>query len=141
MRFNAKSIVIAASLAALSFGMIGCHGQYPGTSGYMPPSASALPAAPMSGMQPDKKVEIKSTCGHRLHIVIAAIVDCRFREKGYGNGTFTVTDKEQGIVAVTPQSGGKSTVFTIVGLVLGSGHLVWKDTKGHKFTIAVRVTL
>lgn len=146
MRLNSKSIVIAGSLAALTLGMIGCHGQDPGSAGYMPPSTSVLPASAIGGMQPakdhgKKDIDIKSNCGHALHIVIAGIVNCRFREKGYGNGTFTVTDKEQGIVTVSPGSGGKSTVFTIVGLVVGSGHLIWKDTKGRHFKMAVRVTL
>jgi len=144
MRFNSKSITIVCSVAALSLGMFGCHGQYSGTTGYMPPSTNAIPASQSGGgieRTAKKKVKIQSGCGHRLHIVIAGIVNCRFREEGYGNGIFTVTNHETGIIGVTPSSGDKSTVFTIVGLVLGSGHLVWKDSKGREYKIAVRVTL
>jgi hypothetical protein len=144
MRFNSKSISLAASAAALSLSMVACHGQYPGSTGYMPTSTSALPASQVGGIQPAGKkrdIDIHASCSHRLHIVIAGIVDCRFRERGYENGTFTVTDEEKGIVGVTPQSGTQSTVFTIVGLLVGGGHLVWKDTKGNEYKILVKVTL
>jgi|SRR5579863_3395573 len=147
MSFIVKSIVTASTLAALTLSMIGCHGQYPGGTGYVPASTTALPASQAGGaMQPakdkDKRdIDIKSNCGHALHIVIAGIVNCRFRERGYGDGTFAVTDKEQGIITVSPQSGDRTTVFTILGLVAGSGHLVWKDSKGRQFKMAVRVTL
>lgn len=147
MKFDSKSIVIAGTLAALSLSMIGCHGQSPGGAGYVPSSTTVLPASQMGeGLQPanDKNkedIDIKSNCGHALHIVIAGIVNCRFREKEYGDGTFAVTDKEQGIISVSPQSGDRTTVFTIAGLIVGSGHLVWKDSKGRQFKMAVRVTL
>jgi hypothetical protein len=141
MRFNSKSITIAGGVAALTLSLIGCHGQSPAGSGYMPPSTSALPGSQMGSMDRDKKVEIKSSCSHRLHIVIAAIVDCKFREKGYGAGIFTVSNDVNGIVTVSPQSGDRRTVFTILGAVIGTGHLVWKDAKGHDYKIAVRVTL
>jgi hypothetical protein len=145
MRFNSKSIIIAGSIAALSLGMVACHGQSPGDSAYVPTSTAALPASGLgSAIQPAGKkrdIDIHSSCSHRLHIVLLGIVDCRFLERKYQNGIFSVTDEEKGIVSVYPSQGTHSTVFTITGLVLGSGHLVWKDTKGNQYKIGVKVTL
>ena len=143
MRFNFKSITLAGGVAALSLSMAACHGGYPGGASYVPASSAALSAPQGGSFDPaaKKKKRIESSCGHHLHIVVAGIVNCRFREKGYGDGVFTVTNNEQGIIEVTPQSGTQATVFTIVGLVLGSGDLMWKDTKGHHYKVAVSVTL
>lgn len=143
MRFSLKSITAFGGIAALSLGLIACHGQYPGGTAYMPASTSAAvpPGGGIDTTGKKSKIKIQSSCGHHLHIVLAGIVNCKFREKRYQNGTFAVTDNEQGIIEVAPQSGTRSTVFTVVGLVLGSGDLVWKDTKGHQYKIAVSVTL
>ena len=71
------------------------------------------------------------------HILIAGLVDCKFSEDGY-NGDFSVANDTNGIVLVTPSTGAKSTTFTIVGLVIGSGKLVWSDSKGNKFNMKVK---
>jgi hypothetical protein len=141
MRFNSKSIVLAGSLAALTLSLVACHGQSPGGAAYVPASTSALPVSQVGPLDRDKKVDIESTCGHRLHIVIAAVVDCKFHEKGYGAGLFTVSNDVNGIVTVSPQSGDRRTVFTILGALVGTGHLTWKDSKGNEFKITVKVTL
>jgi hypothetical protein len=75
-----------------------------------------------------------------LHLVVAGLVDCKFNENGY-NGDFSVANDTKGIVLVTPSSGAQATTYTIVGLVIGSGKLVWSDSKGNKFTMKVKVTL
>lgn len=138
MSFNPKSIIVAAGIVALSLSAVGCNGQVPGTTGYVPSSVASAVSA--DGFQ-KKDIDIKSNCGHTLHLVIAGLVDCKFREKGYGSGTFTVANDTNGIVLVTPSSGTEATTFTIVGLVLGGGKLVWSDSHSRKFTVKVKVTL
>jgi hypothetical protein len=142
MRFYSKSFSIVAGVAILSLGTIACHSQYPGSSGYMPTATTALPASHASGgIQPfGKKGQIDSGCGQHVHIVIAGILDCRFREKGYG-GTFTIVNHESGIVEVTPTSGTQATKFTIVGLVVGSGYILVKDKKGNQYKMRISVAL
>jgi hypothetical protein len=61
MRFNAKSIIIAGGVAALSLSIVGCHGQTASGSGYMPPSATVLPASQArSAMEPHAKTRRNS---------------------------------------------------------------------------------
>ena len=143
MRFISKSFAITAGAAILSLGMIACHSQYPGNAGYMPTTPTALSAQQVGGgIEPlGKKGQIESACGHRLRIVIAGILNCRFHEKGYGDGTFTIVNHETGIVGVTPSSGTKATKFTVLGLVAGRGFFLVKDTKGNKYKVRVSVTL
>ncbi len=143
MRFNSKNFGIAAAIAIMSLSMIACHGQYPANAGYVPTTTTALPAQQGGGgVDPlGKKGQIESACGHRLRIVIAGILNCRFHEKGYRNGTFTIVSHESGIVEVTPTSGTRATKFTIVGLVAGSGYFLVKDTKGDRYKVRVSVTL
>ena len=145
MRFNLKRIGFAAGAMALSLTMVACHGQSPGSSGYIPTNSTAL-SVPQGGaglVTPDAKhkVQIVSTCGKHVHIVLLGILDCRFREQGYGDGTFTLTNDTKGIVVITPMSGTRSTKFTILGALLGSGHFVVKDTKGRQLKVTVKVTL
>lgn len=142
MSFNPKSLTIIAGIAALSLSVIGCNGQVPGNTGYVPTSTNAASLID-SGVGADhhkKKIDIESNCGSVLRIVIAGLVNCKFHEKGY-NGSFTVANDTKGIVLVTPSSGPRTTPFTIVGLVLGTGKLVWSDSNGKKFNMRVRVTL
>ena len=142
MRFNLKRIGFAAGAAALSLAMVACHGQSPGSSGYMPTNSSAL-SAPQAGSglaAPDVR-KIISSCGKHVHIVLAGIVDCKFREPGYGDGTFTLTNDTKGIVVLSPSSGTKSTTFTILGALIGSGHFTVKDAKGRELRVTVKVTL
>lgn len=144
MSFNLKSIIVTAGIAALSLSATGCNGQVPGNAGYMPTGTSTAslvqPGTGADRFHKKKKGEIESNCGRRLHILIAGLVDCKFSEDGY-NGDFSVANDTNGIVLVTPSTGAKSTTFTIVGLVIGSGKLVWSDSKGNKFNMKVKVTL
>jgi hypothetical protein len=140
--FIPKSIIIAAGIAALSLSVIGCQGNPSGNTGYVPASAGAgLAISQPIGDKHKKQPEITSNCSHRLHLVVAGLVDCKFREKGYKGGMFTVANDTKGLVLVTPSSGTQGTTFTIVGLVLGSGKLVWSDSNGNKYPIRVKVTL
>lgn len=142
MRFNLRHLGIAAGAAIFSLGTIACHGQYPGGTGYVPTTATTLGASQSNGgIEPfGKKGDIDSGCGHHMNIVIAGILNCRFREKGY-NGTFTIVNHEKGIVGVTPSSGTRATKFTVVGLVVGKGYFLVKDAKGDKYKVRVKVTL
>ena len=121
MRFNLERFGLAAGAVAFSLTMAACHGQSPGNAGYAPTSSSAL-SAPQAGLglgSPDSKRKIVSSCGDHVHIVLAAIIDCKFRERGYGSGTFTLDNHTKGIVIISPSSGTKATTFTILGAVLG----------------------
>ncbi|HTA53944.1 MAG TPA: hypothetical protein VK755_04305 [Candidatus Acidoferrales bacterium] len=145
MRFNLKRSGLTAAAAALSASMVACHGQSPGST-YMPtgPTALSIPqtgAALPAPNKKQKKVEIVSSCGQHVHIVIAGIVDCKFREQGYGDGTFTLTNDTKGIVIITPMSGTRATTFTILGALIGSGYFEVKDTRGHVLKVTVKVTL
>jgi hypothetical protein len=91
-------------------------------------------------MSPDRSV-IRSSCGHRIHVVVLGIVDCRFHESGYGNATFTLHDHTNGLVIISPTQGNKTTTFTITGAVVGNGFFTVKDGKGNKVRVRVRVTL
>jgi hypothetical protein len=144
MSFNLKGIGLAAAAAALSAGIVACHGQSP-SSTYVPTGSAAL-SVPQAGagLAPDKqkkKVEIVSSCGNHVHIVLAGIVDCKFREQGYGDGTFTLTNDTKGIVIITPMSGTRATTFTILGALVGSGYFEVKDTNKHVLKVTVKVTL
>jgi hypothetical protein len=142
MRFNFKRIGLAAGAVAFSLTMVACHGQTPGSSSYLPTS-SVAPTSELSGAAaPDHvKKKIVSSCGDHVHIVLAGIVDCKFRERSYGDGTFTLTNNTKGIVILTPMSGTKSTTFTILGALLGSGYFTVKDAKGRELRVTVKVTL
>ena len=142
MRFNLKRIGFAAGTIAFSLTMVACHGQSPGSSSYIPtnPSGLSVPQAGSGLASPDVR-KIISSCGKHVHIVLAGIVDCKFREPGYGDGTFTLTNHTKGIVVISPSSGTRSTTFTILGAVLGSGYFVAKDTKGREMRVTVKVTL
>jgi hypothetical protein len=145
MRFNLKRTGFAAGAVALSLAMVACHGQSPGSSGYIPSNSTAL-SVPQAGAgltAPDakRKIQIVSSCGKHVHIVLLGILDCRFRERGYGDGTFTLANDTKGVVVITPMSGSQSTKFTILGALLGSGHFVVKDAKGRQLKVTVKVTL
>jgi hypothetical protein len=145
MRFNLKPIALAAGAAALSASLAACHGQSPGST-YVPTGSTDLSVSQAGpGLaSPDKKqkkVEIVSSCGKHVHIVLAGIVDCKFREQGYGDGTFTLTNDTKGIVIISPMSGTRATTFTILGALVGSGYFEVKDTKGHVLKVTVKVTL
>lgn len=140
MQLNRHFIRLMAGVLTLVLGVAACHGAPTGGTGYVPVSSSAV--APQAILPDGKKSDgdIHSTCGKRLHIVLLAIVDCRFKENGY-NGQFNIINKTNGIVTISPMSGDSSTVFTILGALVGSGKFVVKDQKGHNLKLKVRVTL
>jgi hypothetical protein len=140
---NLQRIGLAAGAIAFSLTMAACHGQMPGSSGYIPPSSSTSSTTEIgSGVAaPDTKHRIISSCGKHVNIVLLGIVDCRFREPGYGDGTFTLPNHTNGIVVISPSSGTRSTKFTILGAVLGSGYFTVKGAKGRKLRVTVKVTL
>jgi hypothetical protein len=145
MRNYLKRIGIAAGVAAFSISMVACHGQSPGSSGYVPTGSPAL-SVPQAGAglaAPDAKHKIKivSSCGKHVKIVLLGILDCKFKEQGYGDGTFTLKNDTKGIVVITPSSGTQDTTFTILGALVGSGHFQVKDTRGHSLRVSVRVAL
>lgn len=147
MTSNFKRIAVAAGAAAFSLSMVACHGQSPGGSSYVPTASTSL-SAPQLGTglaAPDKKhekVEIVSSCGKHVRIVLLGILDCKFREEGYGDGTFTLKNDTKGIIVITPSSGTRATTFTILGAVIGSGSFVVTDAKKkHSLRVRVKVIL
>jgi hypothetical protein len=146
MKFNLKRIGVAAGAAALSVSVAACHGQSPGSSSYVPTAPAGLSASQSNiGLTASdakrKKVEIVSSCGKRVHIVLLGILDCKFDEKGYGDGTFTLKNDTKGIIVIAPSSGTRATTFTILGAVVGTGSFTVTDTKKHSLRVRVRVTL
>ena len=109
----------------------------------MPAASTAVSAPQPAGFAaPDKKkVKIVSSCGDRVRIVVLGILDCKFKEAGYGDGVFTLKNNTKGIIVITPMSGTKATTFTILGAVIGSGSFTVTDTKNHSLRVRVKVVL
>lgn len=141
MRFNLKKIGFAAGAVAFSLSMVACHGQMPGGPSYIPTNSTAASAALGLDSPDHSKRKIISSCGQHVHIVLAGLVNCKFREPGYKDGTFNITNDTQGIVIITPGSGNRATAFTILGAVLGNGYFEVKDAKGRQLRVTVKVTL
>jgi hypothetical protein len=134
---NPFRLVLALGVLALS--AAGCQGGTPSTAQYMPTSTGA-PAALTSGIAiPDKKKsKIVSSCGQHIKIVLLGILDCRFHEPGY-SGSFTITNNTDGLISISPTTGDKKTIFTVTGLLLGSGNFKVEDSHGVKLKIFVKV--
>lgn len=142
MEHNRHLIRLAAGLATLVLGVVACQGA---PSSSIPPGASSFVTqqAHSAGILPDKKkkdIDLVSTCGTRLHIVLLGIVDCQFNEKDY-NGKFKVSNKTKGLVTITPSSGTRGTTFTVVGALVGSGTFTVSDNDGNHLILRVKVTL
>lgn len=134
-----RSFAIITATATLSLALAACQSQSP-PSAYVPTRGANVPAGrALSPGVPDGSGAIKSTCGDRIHIVLAGFVDCKFKEQHYG-GTFRVYNRTRGLVSVTPSEGTKTTTFTVTGLLLGRGAFLIKDQHGHHFIMHVRVT-
>jgi hypothetical protein len=137
MGFN-RLVGAVAGASALLLSVAACHGASP-TTGYMPSATSSV-AAP-GGVKPaDKDEGIVSTCGGRIHIIIAGIVNCRFHEKGY-EGKFRLHDHTQGLILISPSEGTKRTKFTITGVAVGNGYFIVTDRRGNNIEVDVKVTL
>jgi hypothetical protein len=144
MHNHLKKARLVTGFAALILAAVACQAPNGGT-GFSPVSSSAISSLP-SGIASDNhkkkhRVKITSTCGDRVHIALLGFVDCKFDEKGYGDGTFTLTSKVSGLVSVDPTTGTRATTFTITGLLVGKGTVVVKDSKGHHLTLRIKVTL
>jgi hypothetical protein len=126
---------------ALSLSAVACHGQAAGSTGYVPTTATGL-SVPSgdAGIDNAAKGSITSTCGDRVHIVLAGFIDCRFKEKGYA-GILKIYNHTKGLVGISPSSGTTKTKFTITGLVVGRGSFLVKDHRGNDLKVRVRVTL
>ncbi|HET6277036.1 MAG TPA: hypothetical protein VFE16_13995 [Candidatus Cybelea sp.] len=129
--------------ASLSLSVVACRGGgAPGSSSYVPAgSTSVSQDGDTGGATPDREGRISSTCGRHIHVVIAGIVDCRFHERGYGDGKFTLHDHTKGIILIGPLEGSRKTKFTITGAVAGRGFFVVRDTHGNYLVVRVRVTV
>lgn len=140
MKCSWRNVTFAVLAAALSLSVVACHGASPSGSSYVPAANSSVSqGADTSAASPDSVGRISSTCGRRIRVIIAGIVDCHFHERGYGNGKFTIHDHTQGIVIINPLSGTRHTRFTVTGAVVGAGYFIVRDTHGHYLVVRVRV--
>jgi len=131
----------AVACTALLFAVVACQSNPGSTQGfapYGPITTAALGNA--NAVSPNKDVDIKSTCGRKIHIVLAGMVDCKFHEHGYGNGIFTLHDHTNGLITISPSQGDRTTKFTITGVAAGSGYFVVTDNHNNKLRVRVRVT-
>lgn len=143
MEINRQYFRLILSLAALSLSLAACHGASPGSTGYVPPgSAMSLPQQNV-GIAPngEERGEVVSSCGTRIRIVLAGILNCHFREGGDHDVRWKLQDHTQGLILLSPTSGGRFTKVTITGLVIGSGYFVVRADDGKKLTVNVKVTL
>jgi len=139
MRFNWKTFGVAAVAAALFPSVVACHGESPNGSAYTPTVTTALSRPSVGDFDKAAKHTIVSTCGDRVHIVLAGFKGCRFSEKGY-RGSFTIHDRTKGLVGTWPSSGTEDTTFTITGLVVGNGAFVIRSKRGDDLVVRIRVT-
>ena len=127
--------------AALVLGMVACQGGATAPQSFAPYGSAPAVSTPGNAVLPDKDVDIKSSCGRKVHVVVAGLVDCRFHEHGYGNGLFKIDDHTNGLVTISPTQGDRRTKFTVTGVAVGSGYFFVTDANNHKLRVRVRVTL
>ncbi len=131
-------------IVAVSLFLAACHGGSSGTAPYVP-SSSLSSQAGDQGLAPNDndRGEIRPSCGHHVHIVLAGIINCRFHEIGDRDALFTLKNDTHGLILISPMSGNRHTKFTITGLVVGSGHFTVraKGDPGHVLVVTVKVTL
>ncbi len=143
---NRQLIRLVVGPAALLIAVVACHGSSAGNSAYVP-TGTSLGAPQVTGgsnaaaIADAKRDRIVSSCGRRIHIVVAGILDCRFHEKGYRDGKFRLDNRTAGIILISPSKGTRATKFTITGLVAGNGYFIVKDRRHHRIKVVVRVTL
>lgn len=136
---------LLTGIAALSLILAACHGGSSGTAPYLPGDGASAQRATGRGIAPNDsdRGEILSSCGHRIRIVLAGIVNCRFHEIGGRHAVFTLKNATHGLILISPTTGDRRTTFTITGLVIGSGHFTVRagGDRTHRLLVAVRVTL
>ncbi|HEY1680089.1 MAG TPA: hypothetical protein VGF98_00415 [Candidatus Tumulicola sp.] len=138
-RVNPVRFVLALAVLALS--AAGCSGGSPSSAQYTPTSTGAAQTPAGVTVSPDKnKVQIVSSCGTHIKIVVLGFQTCRFHEPGY-TGSFNVTDHTNGLIGISPASGDKKTLFTVSALLVGSGYFLVEDSNGKKLRVHVKVTL
>jgi hypothetical protein len=142
MSYSWKHLIYVALAASISLSVAACHGAGPSGPAYVPSASTNLSQSAGAGItSPDRVGRITSTCGRRIHIVVAGVLNCRFHERGYGDGKFTIRDHTKGIILISPLEGTRKTKFTITGAVVGRGFFVVRDTRGNYRVVRVRVTL
>jgi hypothetical protein len=128
-----------AACVAVLFGIVACQASPNTTQGFAPYGPYTTAAADGSAATLDNDA-IKSSCGDSIHIVVAGIVDCKFHERGY-DGMFTLHDHTNGLIAISPMKGDRTTKFTITGVLAGRGYFTVTDSHRDKLRVRVRVTL
>jgi hypothetical protein len=147
-----NSIRLNLALAALSIGIVACQGTPANNSAYVPNSAQMQAShsglAPISQAGTSAFIEtdaanlkvgpVVSSCGEKVNITLAGLVNCSFHEKGYA-GRFRVTSHMNGIATISPKNGTATTKFTVTGLLTGSGDFVVDGGKGDHLVVHVKV--
>jgi hypothetical protein len=144
MEVHWQPLRLVSGSVAFALGLAACHGSPGGSAPYLPGGSSGISSQSHPGAAPntEERGEIISSCGRHIRIMVAGIVNCRFREPGYGdNSPFTLHNHTQGLILISPSSGSSDTKFTITGVLVGSGFFIVKDNRGHHLTVFVRVRL
>jgi hypothetical protein len=89
----------------------------------------------------EERGEILSSCGRRIHVIVAGIVNCHFRLGGDRDATFTLIDHTHGLILISPTTGNRTTKFTITGVLVGSGYFIVRSDNDRRLRVRVRVTL
>jgi hypothetical protein len=138
-----KFIPSVALVAAMLLSLAACHGSSPTSSG-LPPTSDMSQGASQAVQAPDVSPDsnpITSTCPVKIKLAVLAVLDCKFREKGY-HGVFNIHTNRLGPVAtVLPSSGTAATTFVIAAVVVGTGRFTVTDKHGNRKTFRVTVTL
>lgn len=144
MEIHRQPLRLVFGLVVFALGLVACHGSPGGSATYLPSGSSGISSQAQVGVAPnsEERGEIISSCGRHINIMVAGIVNCRFREPGYGdNSPFTLHNHTQGLIVISPTSGTSDTKFTITGVLVGTGFFIVKDKIGHHLTVFVRVRL
>jgi hypothetical protein len=135
---------LVTGIAVLSLILAACHGGSSGTAPYLPASGTSSLQSLDRGIAPnhEERGELFSSCGHRIRIVLAGIVNCHFHEVGASRkDVFTLKNDTHGLILISPSTGTRNTTFTITGLLIGSGHFSVHDGAGDRLVVTVRVAL
>lgn len=142
---NPQRFRLVPGMAALSLLLGACHSASSGIAPYFPANGTSSQQAVDRGSTPEagRRGELRSSCGHHIRIVLAGIVNCRFHEIGDRDATFTLKNATRGLILISPMTGNRQTLFTITGLVIGSGHFTVRAGRGkrHHLRVSIRVTL
>jgi hypothetical protein len=138
MMTTRNPIHLSLALTVFSIGIVACQGTPANNSAYVPMSQPGTSAFIEAGAAKTKVGPVVSSCGEKINITLAGLVNCKFREAGYA-GQFHVTSNMSGIAVVTPHTGTAKTNFTVTGALAGKGNFVVEGAAGKRLNVGVKV--